>query len=183
MVGEEAGRTWEVWVEVGEGYYSSAEATGPGQCAVTASSWCLVPLRCWDTGSRCPCRARSWDLTASDTKSMLTSGESALLLPGEMKTILITSFNVETRQLTGTTSNQLEAVSHQELKSAGGWRVRRNNNACNAGDPGSIPRLGRSPGEGNGNPLQYSCLENPMDRGAWWATIHGVSKSRIQLSN
>ena len=42
--------------------------------------------------------------------------------------------------------------------------------ACNAGDPGSIPGSGRSPGEGNGNPLQYSCLENPMDRGAWWAT-------------
>ena len=41
---------------------------------------------------------------------------------------------------------------------------------CNAGDPGSIPGSGRSPGEGNGNPLQYSCLENPMDRGAWWAT-------------
>ena len=50
--------------------------------------------------------------------------------------------------------------------------------ACNAGDPGSIPGLGRSPGEGNGNPLQYYCLENPMDRGAWWATVHGVAKSR-----
>ena len=50
--------------------------------------------------------------------------------------------------------------------------------ACNAGDPGSIPGLGRSPGEGNGNPLQYSCLENPMDRGAWWATVHGVTKSQ-----
>ena len=55
--------------------------------------------------------------------------------------------------------------------------------ACNAGDPGSIPGSGRSPGEGNGNPLQYSCLENPMDRGAWWATVHGVAKSRTQLSN
>ena len=55
--------------------------------------------------------------------------------------------------------------------------------ACNAGDPGSIPGLGRSPGEGNGNPLQYSCLENPMDRGAWWATVHGVTKSRTRLSN
>ena len=43
---------------------------------------------------------------------------------------------------------------------------------CNAGDPGSIPRLGQSSGEGTGTPLQYSCLENPMDRGAWWATIH-----------
>ena len=49
--------------------------------------------------------------------------------------------------------------------------------AYNAGDPGSIPGLGRSPGEGNGNPLQYSCLENPMDRGAWGATVHGVAKS------
>ena len=48
----------------------------------------------------------------------------------------------------------------------------------NAGDPGSIPGMGRSPGEGNGDPLQCSCLENPMDRGAWWATVHGVTKSR-----
>ena len=48
----------------------------------------------------------------------------------------------------------------------------------NAGDTGSIPRLGRSPGEGNGNPLQYSCLENPIDRGAWWATVFGVEKSQ-----
>ena len=49
---------------------------------------------------------------------------------------------------------------------------------ANAGDEGSIPGSGRSPGGGNGNPLQYSCLENPMDRGAWWATVHGVAKSR-----
>ena len=55
--------------------------------------------------------------------------------------------------------------------------------ACNAGDLGSIPGSGRFPGEGNGNPLQYSCLENPMDRGAWWATVHGVPKSWTQLSN
>ena len=48
--------------------------------------------------------------------------------------------------------------------------------ACNAGDLGSIPGLGRSSGEGNGNPLQYSCLENPMDRGAWWATVHGAAR-------
>ena len=50
--------------------------------------------------------------------------------------------------------------------------------ACNAGNPGSIPGLGRSPGEGNGNPLQYFCLENPMDGEAWYATVHGVAKSR-----
>ena len=48
---------------------------------------------------------------------------------------------------------------------------------CNAGDLGSIPRLGRSPGEGNGYPLQYYCLENPMDRGVWWAIAHGVAQS------
>ena len=48
-------------------------------------------------------------------------------------------------------------------------------------DAGSIPGLGRSPGGGHGNPLQYSCLENPMDRGAWWDIAHGVVKSRTQL--
>ena len=52
----------------------------------------------------------------------------------------------------------------------------------NVGDLGLIPRSGRSPGEGNGNPHQYSCLENSTDRGAWWATVHGVAKSRTQLS-
>ena len=55
--------------------------------------------------------------------------------------------------------------------------------ACKAEDLGSIPGLGRSPGEGNGNPLQYSCLENPMDRGAWRATVHGVTESQTRLSN
>ena len=50
---------------------------------------------------------------------------------------------------------------------------------CNEGDLSSIPQLGRSPGEGNDNPLQYSCLENPMDRGAWQDTVHGVAKSRM----
>ena len=55
--------------------------------------------------------------------------------------------------------------------------------ACNAGDPGSISGWERSPGEGNGNPLQYSCLGNSMDRGAWWATVHGVTKSGTQLSD
>ena len=50
--------------------------------------------------------------------------------------------------------------------------------ACNAGDPGSNPGSGRSPGEGNGYPFQYSCLENSMDREAWQATVHGVEKSQ-----
>ena len=55
--------------------------------------------------------------------------------------------------------------------------------ACNEGDPGLIPGLGRSPGKGNGYTLQYSCPENPMDRGAWQATVHGVAKSQTRLSD
>ena len=55
--------------------------------------------------------------------------------------------------------------------------------ACNAGDPGLIPGSGRSPGEGNSNPLQHSCLEDSTDRGAWWATVHGVTKSQTRLSD
>ena len=55
--------------------------------------------------------------------------------------------------------------------------------ACSAGDPGSVPGPGRSPGVGHGNPLQYPCLENPMDRGALQATVYGVKKSRTQLSD
>ena len=53
----------------------------------------------------------------------------------------------------------------------------------NVGDPGLSPGLGRSPGEGNGNPLQYYCLENPMDRGAWQAAVYGVAKSRTRLND
>ena len=56
--------------------------------------------------------------------------------------------------------------------------------ACNEGDPGSVPGLRRSTGEGNGNPLQYSCLENSKDKGTWWATaVHGVTKSWTQLND
>ena len=69
----------------------------------------------------------------------------------------------------------------QNLGFPGGSEVKAS--ASNTGDMGLIPGLGRSPGEGNGNPLQYSCLENPTDGGAWWATVHGVAKSRTRLSN
>ena len=55
--------------------------------------------------------------------------------------------------------------------------------ACNAGNPGSIPGSGRSPGEENGTPLQSSCLENSMDGRAWWAAVHGITKSQTQMSD
>ena len=57
------------------------------------------------------------------------------------------------------------------------------NPACNVGDLDSIPGLGKSPGEGNSYPLQYSCLENPIDKGAWQATVHGIAKSPTGLSD
>ena len=61
------------------------------------------------------------------------------------------------------------------------WWLSGKASTCNTGSTGSIPGLGQSSGGGHGNPLQYSCLENPMDRGAWWATIHGVTKSQTRL--
>ena len=62
------------------------------------------------------------------------------------------------------------------------WWLSGKEPSCNAGDMGSIPKSGRSPGEGSGNPLQYSCLGSPMNRGAWRATVHGVSKESSMLS-
>ena len=63
------------------------------------------------------------------------------------------------------------------------WWFSNKDSNCNAGNMSSILGSGRSPGEGNGGHLQYSSLENPMDRGAWWAMVYGVAKSRTQLSN
>ena len=62
------------------------------------------------------------------------------------------------------------------------WWLRGKESTCNAGDGGSTPGLGRSSGEGNGNPLQYSCLGNPMDRGAWRAAVCGATKSQTRRS-
>ena len=69
---------------------------------------------------------------------------------------------------------QQNIVHYNEWPGGSGRKV----SACNAGDPGSIPGLGRSPGEGNGNPFQYCCLENSMDRGPWLAAVHGIAKSQ-----
>ena len=63
------------------------------------------------------------------------------------------------------------------------WWLSGKESACSAGDPGSIPGLERSPGKENGYSPQYSCLKNPMNGGAWWATVHGVTKSQTQLSD
>ena len=63
------------------------------------------------------------------------------------------------------------------------WWLSGKESACNAGDLGSIPGSGISLGRGNGNPFQYSCLGNPMNRGAWWGTVHGVAKSQTPLRN
>ena len=63
------------------------------------------------------------------------------------------------------------------------WWLSSKQSACQAGDTGLITGLGRSSGEGNRNPLQYSCLGNPMDRGAWQGTVHGVTKNQTRLSN
>ena len=68
-----------------------------------------------------------------------------------------------------------------EASSNGLPGVSAKESACNAGDAGLIPGLGGSPGRRHGNPLQYSCLEKPMDRGAWWATVHGVTKTQTRL--
>ena len=74
----------------------------------------------------------------------------------------------------------LNFISYAYWGFPGGSEVK--SSSRNAGDLGSIPGSGRSPGEGNGNPLQYSCLKNPMEGGAWWATVHGVAKSQTRLS-
>ena len=78
----------------------------------------------------------------------------------------------ETRLVTGTCRGVWASLVAQKVK----------NLPANAGDLGSIPGSGRFPGEGNGNPLQYSRLENSMDRGAWWATVHRVAKSQTRLN-
>ena len=74
-----------------------------------------------------------------------------------------------------------QQVDSQPLTFPGGSEGKAS--AYNAGDPGSIPGSGRPTGEGNGNPLQYSCLENPIEGEAWQATVHGVAKNRIQLND
>ena len=73
-------------------------------------------------------------------------------------------------------------VTKQQVLGLPRW-LSGNESTCQAGDTGSIPESGRSSEEGNGNPLQYSCLRNPMDKGAWCTPVHGIAKSQTGLSN
>ena len=82
--------------------------------------------------------------------------------------------------LWGHTESDMTEATQQQQESGGSDGK---GSACNAGDLGLIAGLGRSPGGGHSNPLHCSCLENPMDKGAWWATVHGVAKSWTQLSD
>ena len=110
--------------------------------------------------------AAVYGVTQSRTRlKQLSSSSSSRLL------IAVASLVVE-RRLRGTQPSVAGACGSVDKESA-----------CNAGDLGSVPGLGRSPGEWKGYPLQYSGLENLTDRRAWWATVQGVSKSRTQLSN
>ena len=93
-----------------------------------------------------------------------------------IETIFLRSISgYEITEVKGRTLKYYQIVSKETTCNAED-RLQCRTLSCNAGDPGSIPRLGRTPGEGNGNPLQYSCLGNPMDRGAWWLIVHGVAK-------
>ena len=103
---------------------------------------------------------------------------SSLLLPALSASAEITPKTCIARQDTG---HPVKVELHIHKGFSGGSDSKES--ACNAGELGSIPGSGRSPGEGNGNPLQCSSLENSMDRGAWQATVHGVKKSQTQLSN
>jgi len=80
----------------------------------------------------------------------------------------------------GRTESDMTEATQQQKKNGGSDGK---GSTCNAGDLGLIPGLDRSPGGGHSKLLHYSCLENPMDKGAWWATVHGVAKSWTQLSN
>ena len=116
---------------------------------------------------------------------------------GQLPKLVLTTFKdskatvkiiLRPQRIEDTYSNQLPYISalssilHSSQKDFPGGSDCKGS-AYNVGDPGLIPGLGRSPGEGNRNPLQQSCLENPMDGGAWQATVQGVAKSRTQLSD
>ena len=151
-----------------------------GQCHFTGSIQRSKPA--WPTGALG--RERGWHL--EETQKLQTCRFGKILfdgwslfresgLPGA-----ISFLNTANQVLQGLKLKNLRAPLWGKAGS-GGSEIKAS--ACHVGDLGSIPGSRSSSGEGNGNPLQYSCLENPMDGGAWWATVHGVTKSWTRLSD
>ena len=115
-------------------------------------------------------------LSLQKTKIMASSPKTSWQMDGE-KVETVTVFILLGYKITA------DGDCSHEIKRCLPGGLDGKESACNAGGPASIPELGRFPGEGNGNPLQYSCLETPMDREAWRATVHGFTKSQTQLSD
>ena len=120
----------------------------------------LVPLHSHSTPVICCCSLTHWSLYLL----------SALFLP-----IFCLIFR-SVLNITSSYSNRDPPLTYLQHPLFILWWLSSKESTCQAGDMGSIPGSGRFPGEGNGNPLQYSCLRNPMDRRAWWATVHWVAK-------
>ena len=109
------------------------------------------------------------------------SGVAGLLMPGSWHQGGETVVTISASEEEGAVTIQCGGTSTGD--GAASWRLSGQESACDARGLSSVPRSGRSPGEGNGNPLQYLCLENPTDRGAWRAAVHGVAKSQTRLSD
>ena len=132
----------------------------------------------FDWKERCPevwIYISSWEANMAPMEVVHTLSNKNFLLPRLACLLPLTMLHLPAAE---TNNEPLYGTIHSLVAQ----RV-RNLSACSTGDLGSIPELGRSPGEGHSNPLQYSCLENSMDRGAWQATVHRVAKSQTPLSN
>ena len=131
----------------------------------------------------------SW-LKLVSTDSLMPSNHLTVCHPLLLLPSIFPSIRVFSRDLAlpcRISKNELRKADRRMVVSRG-WKVFpggsvSKDSVCNVGDPSSIPGSRRSPGEGNGDPLQYSCLENPMDRGAWQARVHGVATSQTRLGN
>ena len=135
--------------------------------------WCLSSKE-----STCQCRRHGFDHWVGKIPQRRKWQPTPVFLPGKSHgQRSLGGFRPWGRKESDTT----ERLNWTEPGASLDWDGKKS--ACNAGDVGSIPGSGKLPGEGNGNPLQYSCLENPMDRGAWGATVHRVAKNWTQLSN
>ena len=147
---------------------------------------------CWfrlawnEEASGSPSRGHCYTAVSHSSMEGRTGNSPNSLINWGIQAPALTKFFLDAKSFNGSplATDQVQVSYHSILKPfdfPGGSDDKES--ACNVGDLGSIPGLGRSPGVGNGNPLQYSCLVNSMDKGAWWATVHGVTKSWTQLSD